>query len=82
MNAKMLIAAAVLVSFAGATAANATHHRKRHKMVRHAPVTAYVQPGPSVYPGPRPAWAPAGACFTDEGYGRYRPCDASPSGAR
>jgi hypothetical protein len=78
MNIKTLIAAVAVISFASVTAANATHHGKRHKARHHVPVAAYAQPAPMAYPN-RPAWAPPGACFTDEGYGRYRPCDASPS---
>ena len=82
MNTKILIAAVAGLSLAGAGAANA-HHSKRHKMVRHhGPAVAYIQTAPTIYPGPRPVWAAPGSCYTDEGYGRYRPCDASPSGGR
>jgi hypothetical protein len=79
MKAKVLIAAVAVLSLAGAGAANAYHH-KRHK--HRGPAIAYVQPGPMALPGPRPVWAAPWACYTDEGYGRYRPCDASPSGGR
>jgi hypothetical protein len=32
----------------------------------------------AAYPS-RPAWAAPWQCFTDEGYGRFRPCDAGPT---
>jgi hypothetical protein len=80
MNAKILIAAVAALSLAGANSADA-YHGKRHRMVRHhAPAFVYMQPAPTAYPGPRPVWAAPGSCYTDEGYGRYRPCDAGPSG--
>lgn len=78
MNAKILIAAIAAFSLTGASVASA-HHVKRHKR---APSVAYIQTAPTAYPGPRPAWAAPGSCYTDEGYGRYRPCDASPSSGR
>lgn len=28
----------------------------------------------------RPAWAVAGECYTDDGYGRFWPCSAGPCG--
>jgi len=47
-----------------------------------APVAAYVPAVPyAVYPS-RPPWAAPWQCFTDEGYGRFRPCDAGPSSIR
>ena len=81
MNTKMLVAAVAALSLAGVSVANATHHGKRHKkLVRyHGPAMVYVPYSPAAIPGPRPVWAAPGSCYTDEGYGRYRPCDASPS---
>jgi hypothetical protein len=78
MNAKILIAAVAALSLASVSAADA-YHNKRHKR-HHAPAVAYIQAAPTPYPGPRPVWAAPGSCYTDDGYGRYRPCDASPSG--
>ena len=72
---RVLIAAAVLL--AGIGAADATSHQKRYKAVRSAPVAAYVPVYP-VVPN-RPVWAAPWQCFTDEGYGRFRPCDAGPN---
>ena len=82
MNRKILIAT-VALSLAGTAAASA-YPVKRHKHYRHyhrGPVVTHAVP-PQAYAGPRPPWAPPGSCFTDEGYGRYRPCDASPSTGR
>jgi hypothetical protein len=79
MNAKILIAAVAAFSLAGVGVASATHHGKRHKARHHVPVAAYVPATPMAYPGSRPVWAAPGSCWTDEGYGRYRPCDAGPS---
>ena len=76
MKAKILIGV-VALSLTGVGTADAYYVKKRHKHHR-GPVVTYVAPA-QVSPGPRPAWAPPGSCFTDEGYGRYRPCDASPS---
>jgi hypothetical protein len=79
MIVKVLVAAVAAFSLASAGAANAYHH-KRHK--HRAPAFAYVAPAPMVSSGPRPVWAAPGSCYTDEGYGRYRPCDAGPSNGR
>lgn len=81
MNAKILVAAVAALSLAGISAADA-HPNKRHKARHHAPAVAYIQTAPTMYPGPRPVWAAPGSCYTDEGYGRFRPCDASPSSGR
>jgi hypothetical protein len=78
MNAKILIAAVAAFSLAAAGAANA-YHGKRYKVRHHAPAMTYIHTAPMIYAGPRPAWAAPGSCYTDEGYGRFRPCDASPS---
>ena len=82
MTSKLLaIAAAAACLIAANTAADA-RHRKWH--ARHAP-TAYVQPGPSVGFRQEPArmieikpglYVSSYGCITDEGYGRYMPCDA------
>ncbi len=77
---RILIAAIALSFSVGAADAAAKHKRKyvRH----HAPIAAYVPAVPyAVYPS-RPPWAAPWQCFTDEGYGRFRPCDAGPSSIR
>jgi hypothetical protein len=81
-----LLIAALALTTGVANAAYYKHRphlvRHHHRIVVHA-YPAYSYPGysyqPSYASGPRPAWAPRGSCFTDDGYGRYRPCDASPS---
>ena len=52
--------------------------RNKHK-VRAAP--AVTQPAPAMYPAVanRPVWAAPQQCFTDEGYGRFVPCDVGDS---
>ena len=78
---KLLIAAIALALTSGV--AQAAH--KKHKATtihHHAAVypMALADPYAAFYvPGPRPPWAAPWQCFTDEGYGRYRPCDAGPS---
>lgn len=77
---QMLLAAAVAATAFGSVAANAaTQHKHRH--VRHLPQVA-TQPYAAPYAvpvqrGPRvgPAWSGPNQCWTDEGYGRYAPCD-------
>ena len=47
----------------------------RHKKVKAAPAQAapvYSQPAHSPY---RPAWIAPQQCVTDDGYGRFVPCD-------
>jgi hypothetical protein len=78
---KKLLATAIMLALT-AGAADAAH-KSKHKVrvVRHhAPAVPYVAADPyAAYyiPGPRPPWAAPWQCFTDEGYGRYRPCDAA-----
>ena len=52
--------------------------RHKHK-VRAAP--AVTQRAPVMYPvvANRPIWAAPQQCFTDEGYGRFVPCDVGDS---
>ena len=64
----LLAATALLVCTA---AADAAARQRPHARAKAAPVQA--PPQQQIYPN-RPAWAPAGACYTDEGYGRFLPC--------
>jgi hypothetical protein len=71
---KLILASAIVVTLAG-TAADAASGRKHRKPVyRSAPMSqTYQVPQRS---GPiGPAWAGPNQCWTDEGYGRYAPCD-------
>jgi len=64
---RLLFALPVLLAV-GASPADAARHKKvKHAAPRHTP--AYVQPAN------RPPWAAPQQCLTDNGYGRYLPCD-------
>jgi hypothetical protein len=77
---KVLIAA-IAMSLTGGVA-NAGHKKHKRTVRHHYPAVesnaAYPYAGPYAS-GPRPPWAAPWQCFTDEGYGRYRPCDAGPT---
>ena len=79
---KIILAAAVAVSFASLDVADAATKKKKQKVRATAPAN-YVVPA-NLYPyyarTPGPPWAAPGECFTDEGYGRYWPCGAGRSG--
>jgi hypothetical protein len=82
---KVLIGAIALSLTAGvAQAAYKAKHKVR--VVRHhaAVVPAIAADPYAAYyrSGPRPPWAAPWQCFTDEGYGRYRPSEAGPSPTR
>jgi hypothetical protein len=74
---KIILAAAVAVSFASLDVADAATKKKKQKVRATAPVY-YVAPVYQRTPGP--PWAGPGECYTDEGYGRYWPCGAGRSG--
>lgn len=68
---------AAIIAVAAASPSFAATRAKRI-----APVTQtepYVDPAPArlraAAPAPAPNWQP-NACWSDEGYGRYEPCDA------
>lgn len=79
MNTKILIAAAAAISLAAAGAADAKVKYKRYR-VHHGAPYAYVPVSPYAARTPGPPWAQPWECYTDEGYGRYRPCSAGRSG--
>ncbi len=75
-----LLIATIALSLAAVGAADAKS--KAHKEIarhHHAPVAAYVPASPYPAYQSRPPWAAPWQCFTDEGYGRFRPCDAGPT---
>ena len=74
MTVTKLIAAVTALSFVAIGAADAAGKHKRHKTVRTGGVVAYL-PGNAVQTA-RPPWAQPWECYTDEGYGRFRPCSA------
>jgi hypothetical protein len=69
-----VLLAALAILFAGGSADAAPRH-KPHK--RAAPAAEIPAPRAPQF---RPAWAGPNQCFTDEGYGRYSPCDAGMAG--
>ena len=76
-----VLVAVIALSLAGIGVADAKSKKK--KIVRHhAPVAAYVPASPYPIYQNRPIWAAPWQCFTDEGYGRFRPCDAGPTSPR
>jgi len=76
---KIIVAAAVAVSFASLDVADAASKKKK---VRHvAPAPAIAAPAYPYYARtPGPVWAMPNECYTDEGYGRYWPCGAGRNG--
>jgi hypothetical protein len=75
MNTKILVAAAVAVSLAAVGAADAKNKHKRYRAYHGVPY-AYVPVSPHYARTPGPPWAQPWECYTDEGYGRYRPCNS------
>ena len=74
---RILLSATLAVGILGVGAADAASKHKHHaRTVRTAPVAL-----PYAYPAPQtgPAWAGPNQCFTDEGYGRFTPCDVGRS---
>jgi hypothetical protein len=71
MKTKTLIAAMIGLSLAAIGTADAAGKHKRYKVQRHG---GAVMSLPAPLSGP--PWAQPWECFTDEGYGRYRPCNA------
>jgi hypothetical protein len=83
MNAKLLIVTIATLSVLGATVADAASRKqKREKMYRsQAPVVmqSAVPRVHSSFPMNRPAWTTGSECYTDDGYGRFLPCDLAKS---
>ncbi len=78
---KKVVIAAIALSLSAGVANAAPRKHKRVVRHHHPVIVRPVAPPYASYyrPGPRPPWAAPWQCFTDEGYGRYRPCDAGPS---
>ena len=88
MTTKLLLIAGVAACLVVASTAADARHRKWH--ARHAHTT-YVQPGPFYGVKQEPArmieikpglYISSYGCVTDEGYGRYLPCDAGRGSGR
>ena len=78
MYIRTMIAAVVAFSFVAVGAADAASKNKRkyRHYGGHAGAYAYMPAAPFLAPTAGPPWAQPWECFTDEGYGRYRPCSA------
>ena len=72
-----ILIAAIALSFSVGAADAATKHKRKH-VRHHAPAVIYVPASAFPVYRARPPWAAPHQCFTDEGYGRFRPCDAGP----
>ena len=83
MRSKALVAAVIALSLAGVGNASA---KQKRKIVRHYPAAAHVRMAPAdpyaafYHRGPKPPWGAPQQCFVDQGYGRFWPCGAGPSG--
>ena len=71
---RVLLLTAIATLATGVASADAATRHKHHARVPHVAAQRYpvpVQRGPQV----GPAWSGPNQCWTDEGYGRYSPCD-------
>jgi hypothetical protein len=75
MNYRTLIAVMSALSLAALSSAEAGSKHKRHNVERHGVAAAFVPAAPIGVRASGPPWALPWECFTDEGYGRYRPCN-------
>jgi hypothetical protein len=72
MHRVLLIAAAGIVAMSASVEAASRHkHPVRAPRAAAQTTVAPVQRGPRV----GPAWGGPNQCWTEEGYGRYAPCD-------
>ena len=86
----LLAATAISLVIPVATADAASRHKHKYYRHDHGAWHAPGYYGPRYYGGPRhyrgwqapvylgtpgPPWAMPNECYTDEGYGRYSPCD-------
>lgn len=78
MNCKTLILAVAAVSFVAVGTADAAgkHKRKYRHYGSYGGAYASMPVAPWGAQTAGPPWAQPWECFTDEGYGRYRPCSA------
>lgn len=87
MRLKLLVGTIAAVAVLGASVADAASRKHKRKVYRHhPPIIVYGAPPAwhfgygRVYPDHppnRPAWTRGTECYTDEGYGRFSPCDMS-----
>jgi hypothetical protein len=73
---RALLAAALITAFSGAGSIEAATATKHHPRVTRP---AAMQQPTNAYPS-KPRWAAPQQCFTDDGYGRYTPCEGGGKG--
>ena len=71
---RTLLTAALAATVFGVASADAAPQRKHHRRVPHVAAQTYAVPAVRA-PQVGPAWSGPNQCWTDEGYGRYAPCD-------
>ena len=81
----LFTATAISLVATGVTADAGSRHKHKHYRHHHGAIYAPGFYGPRPYYGgwqapvvmstPGPPWAMPNECYTDEGYGRYSPCD-------
>ena len=67
-----LLLAALVFGLFGMASADAVRHKKA-RAVTPQPAPVYAQPAHR--PDIRPPWAAPQHCFTNDGYGRFLPCE-------
>jgi hypothetical protein len=75
---RTLLATALATALIGTVSADAATRNKHHPRAARAVQLQH----PSAYPEfpSRPRWAAPQQCFTDDGYGRYTPCEGGGKG--
>lgn len=72
---RILLAAALVTAVVGS--ADAATTKKKHYVRAERPLASAPVFTPS---NTRPAWAAPQQCFTDDGYGRFTPCEGGGKG--
>jgi hypothetical protein len=75
---RTLLATALVTALIGTVSADAATRHKHHSRVART-VQAQQPHAYPEYPS-RPRWAAPQQCFTDDGYGRYTPCEGGGKG--
>jgi len=78
MHRVVFLVIASITSFGTAATANAAaRHKAKHQL---KPAAAQVAPSYQEASPNRPRWAAPQQCFTDDGYGRFTPCEGGGKG--
>ena len=73
---RILIATAIAASLIGTATAVEAASSKQERSYDHRSHARLMSTSPAVMRPAGPSWAMPNECYTDEGYGRYRPCGA------